>query len=301
MAKEIKDLTASISQRLRNYAKDHGEDFQSVLVRYGVERFLYRLSKSEHSERFLLKGAALFTLWFDQPHRPTKDLDLLGIGANDIPAIEQAVKEVCSIDYDDGLEFISDSIKGEVIREDLAYQGVGVKFTAKLGSIVIPLQVDVGTGDAVTPGPETAEFPALLDFPAARLKVYPKETVVAEKFEAMVRFGMANGRMKDFWDLRYMIEEFEFDGPLLQKAIQSTFERRDTKLPDTLPVALTETFAKDKRLVDLWNAFTNRNRLEKYTDLQETIDSLATFFKPIVAAEAKNEDLDQKWLKLSWE
>lgn len=300
MAKEIKDLAASVRERLRNYSKEHGEEFQSVLVRYGAERFLYRLSNSAHGARFLLKGAALFTLWFDQPHRPTKDIDLLGSGANNIPAIEQAIKDVCSVTYDDGLAFLPDTVTGEIMREDLAYQGVRVKLTAKLGNIKIPLQIDVGTGDAVTPGPQTAEFPGLLDFPHAKLKVYPKETVVSEKFEAMVRFGMANGRMKDFWDLHYMIDEFAFEGTVLRKAIRATFERRNTKVPESPPIALTETFVKDTRIAGLWRAFISRNRLTVYTDLKETIDKLGRFFAPIVSAESTNSDLTITWRNGKW-
>ncbi len=300
MAKEIKDLTASVSQRLRNYAKEHGEDLQSVLVRYGAERFLYRLSKSEHKDRFLLKGAALFTVWFDQPHRPTKDIDLLGFGLSDITTIEKAIREICAIEYNDGLEFLSDSVKGETIREDLAYQGIRVKLIALLGNIKIPLQIDIGTGDAVTPGPETAQYPALLDFPRPKLKVYPKETVVAEKFEAMVRFGMANGRMKDFWDLRYMIAEFEFDGALLQKAIRSTFERRNTPFPESLPVALTDIFVNDRRVAELWTAFVTRNRLKHYSDLREVIDDLRRFFGPIVESGASGKAVMARWIGEKW-
>jgi predicted nucleotidyltransferase component of viral defense system len=298
MANETKDIARSIADRLRNHAKEHGEEFQSVLVRYGCERFLYRLSISPHADRFLLKGAALFTLWFDQPHRPTKDIDLLGYGNNDIPAIEQTIKDICSIEYADGLQFDTESITGEEIREDLAYQGVRVKFTARLGNIRIPIQIDIGTGDAVTPGPENAEFPALLDLPSPTLKVYPKETVVAEKYEAMVRFGMLNGRMKDFWDLRYMIEEFEFDGALLQKAIDSTFERRNTQLPGSLPIALTDEFVLDKLVNERWTAFISRNGINNYVDLSETIARLAVFFEPFVFQNVS--DLSIKWDGRKW-
>lgn len=298
MANETKDIARSIADRLSKHAKEHGEEFQSVLVRYGSERFLYRLSISKYADRFLLKGAALFTLWFDQPHRPTKDIDLLGYGNNDIPAIEQTIKDICSIEYADGLQFDTESITGEEIREDLAYQGVRVKFTARLGNIRIPIQIDIGTGDAVTPGPENAEFPALLDLPSPTLKVYPKETVVAEKFEAMVRFGMANGRMKDFWDLRYMIEEFEFDGALLQKAIDSTFERRNTQLPGSLPIALTDEFIRNKLVNERWTAFIQRNGITRHVDLSETIAMLAVFFEPFVFQNVS--DLSIKWDGRKW-
>lgn len=295
MAKEIKNLAASVSERLRNYAKEQGEEFQSVLVRYGAERFLYRLSQSTHNERFLLKGASLFTLWFDQPHRPTKDLDLLGFGPNEIPAIEQAIKEICSIEYADGLNFLAETVVGETIREDLSYQGVQVKLTTLLGNIRIPLQIDVGIGDAVTPGPEIGKFPTLLDFPAAQVKVYPKETVVAEKFEAMVRFGIANGRMKDFWDLNFLIDEFDFDGNLLQTAIRATFQRRLTRFPERLPVALRDEFAKDANVSDRWNGFISRNRLDRSTDLVRIVERLRSFFEPLIEAESGDNQFNMKW------
>ncbi len=300
MPKETKDLAASVRKRLRNYANERGEDFNSVLTRYGVERFLYRLSVSALRDRFLLKGAALFSLWFDQPHRPTKDVDLLGYGSTEIPAIEQSIREICVIGSEDGLEFLPETVKGEVIREDLPYQGVRVKFKAKLGNAEIRLQVDIGAGDAVTPAPVEAEFPTILNLPAPKLKVYPKETVVAEKFEAMVRFGLANGRMKDFWDLRYMIAEFEFDGATLQSAIRATFERRETPLPEDLPVALTDQFANDPMVISRWTGFIRRDRIDQFTELGETVEELRNFFEPIITAGARVESLSEKWTKGEW-
>jgi predicted nucleotidyltransferase component of viral defense system len=196
--KEIKDIPSSVRARLTARAKEKGEDVQSIFIRYGVERFLYRLSVSAHKDRFLLKGAALFSLWFNTPHRPTKDLDLLGFGSNDISAVEDAIKSICEIKIDDGLELLTETVGGELIREEDVYQGVRVKFLAKLGQAKITLQVDVGFGDAVTPKPMAAEFPTLLDFPAPRLMVYPKETVVAEKFEAMVKLCAGRFRGMDW-------------------------------------------------------------------------------------------------------
>lgn len=297
MAKEIKDVAASVRARLTAKAKEQGEDVQSVFTRYGVERFLYRLSISPHKEKFLLKGAALFSLWFNQPHRPTRDLDLLGFGESDIPALEKAVGHVLKIKAeDDGLEFKSETIRGERIREEEAYQGVRIQFIAMLGNARIPLQIDIGFGDAVTPGAEVADFPTLLDFPAPHLKVYPKETVVAEKFEAMVKLGRGNGRMKDFWDLNYMIAEFGFDGPLLQAALRSTFANRQTIFPNKIPVALTDDFARDERVVRLWSGFISRSGINRSTDLLDVVRNLRNFFEPIVNAEAKGETVKTEWL-----
>ena len=293
--KETKDIASSVKARLTSLAKERGEDVQSVLVRYGVERFLYRLSVSEYNDRFLLKGAALFSLWFDAPHRPTKDLDLLGFGPSDIPSMEDTIKSICRIETEDGLEFLTDTVRGEPIREKEAYQGVRIKFTAKLGQARIPLQVDVGFGDAVTPKPEIADFPTLLDLPAPRLMVYPKETVVAEKFAAMVRFGEANGRMKDFWDVNYLIEEFEFEGELLQQALRATFENRNIPFPTALPIALRDEFAENPMIVARWNAFINRNRIERSRDLSQVIGQLRLFLKPIVHAEAAMQLLTSNW------
>lgn len=293
MAKEIKDIAASIRARLINLAKENRMEAQSMLTRYGVERFLYRLSQSEHRENFLLKGAALFALWFNQPHRPTKDVDLLGFGENDIPTLERTVREICLIESEDGLIFDIESVRGEQIRE--AYQGVRIKLTAMLGTARVPVQIDVGFGDAVTPAAKTATLPTILGLPAATLKVYPKETVVAEKFEAMVRFGLANGRMKDFWDVDYLIREFDFDGKLLQKAIRATFKNRQTVLPNELPVALTNDFAKNDRILSLWSGFINRNGIKTSTEIGKVIEDLREFFSPVINGEASGQTFSGIW------
>lgn len=248
-----------------------------------------------------MKGAALFSLWFDAPHRPTKDLDLLGFGPSDISSMEDTIKSICHVETEDGLEFLADTVRGELIRGEEAYKGVCIKLTAKLGQARIPLQVDVGFGDAVNPKPEVADFPTLLDFPAPRLKVYPKETVVAEKFAAMVRFGEANGRMKDFWDVNYLLEEFEFEGDVLQFALRATFENRQTPFPTVLPIALRDEFAENPMVVVRWNGFINRNRIERSKDLTQVIRQLRIFLEPFLKAEAANELFSSNWKPgLAW-
>jgi predicted nucleotidyltransferase component of viral defense system len=278
----ISNLPASVRQRLFNFAKEKGEDFNFVLTRYALERLLYRLSISPYKNRFLLKGAFLFTVWFDVSHRPTRDLDLLGFGANDIPELEKIFISLCNIESEDGLIYLAATVKGGDIREGEEYQGVRIVMTAMLGNARIPLQIDIGFGDAVTPQPQEETIPVILDFPAPKLKVYPKYTVVAEKFEAMVKLGIANSRLKDFWDLRLLVNRFEFDGTLLQQAITATFARRSTELPKTIPTALTDDFANDTTKQTQWKAFLKKNKLEATMDFVEVVTLLRLFLMPII-------------------
>ena len=200
----------------RTLAREQKEDFSIVLTRYGLERLLYRLSQSAHRDRFVLKGAMLFQLWSGHPHRPTRDLDLLGHGSPDPERFEGIFRDICRQNVeDDGLEFQSDSVRAESMKEDEEYQGLRLKLVSRLGNARIPIQIDIGFGDAVTPEPDEVIYPTLLDGPAPTLKAYPRETVVAEKFQAMVMLGIANSRMKDFYDLWILMRQFEFSGPAL--------------------------------------------------------------------------------------
>lgn len=300
MTTEKKNLAASVHHRLHNYARANGEDFNLLLVRFANERLLYRLSISAHKNRFLLKGASLFTLWFNAPHRPTRDIDLLGFGSNEIGDIEKAFAQICQIAADDGLEFRHETVKGSEIKEGEEYQGVRIAFQALLGNARISLQVDVGFGDAVTPKAVNVAFPTVLDFPAPQLKAYPKETVVAEKFEAMVKLGISNSRMKDFWDLRLLLSEFEFDGAIVQEAIQATFARRQTAFPTQVPVALTDEFINDKGKQTQWRAFLRKNRLDDATELREVIDLLRAFFFPLSEAIQIKQPYTARWESGSW-
>lgn len=297
------NLAASVRRRLFNRAKANGEEFLFVLTRYGLERLLYRLSISEYNDRFLLKGAFLFTAWFDAAHRPTKDLDLLGYGINSREELEKIFAELCNIEVDDGLRFLPETIKSGDIREGEEYQGVRITMTAMLEKARILLQIDVGSGDAVTPAPKRETLPVLLDdFAAPKLKVYPKYTVVAEKFEAMVKLGISNSRMKDFWDVRILANNFEFDGKLLQKAIVATFKRRKTPLPVEVPMALTDTFANDSGKVTQWKAFLKKNRLTETPDFTEVIGFLRDFLLPIVDATNQRDEFNMVWtFKEGWQ
>ncbi len=290
-----KNTAASIRAKLKNKASDLGVEFQSLLVRFGNERLLYRLSQSAYEKSFLLKGAALFAVWMGEPHRPTQDMDLLAFGESDIPTLENVFREICAIAGEDGLEFSEESIKGAEIRAEKIYQGVRIKLLAFLDGARIPLQVDIGFGDAVTPEAETETIETILDLPKPKLKIYPKETVIAEKFEAMVKLGIGNSRMKDFWDVQFLIKEFSFDGELLQRAIRATFARRQTAVPRAVPIALTEIFTGASEVIADWKAFIKRGKITADTELNSVIENLRIFFAPLVEAEAENAEFRKNW------
>jgi hypothetical protein len=257
------DLAASIHARLFARARERAEVFQDVLTRYGVERFLYRLSRTPARDTLWLKGALLFDLWFDVPHRPTRDADFLGFGPSDQAALETAVCDGCVIEVADGMAYDPESMRIREIREDARYAGLRVTLTGTLKKARCPVQLDVGYGDAVTPGPEEAVYPTLLDdLPAPRLRVYPRETVIAEKLEAIATLGMANSRMKDYFDLRALAQEGATDPQVLSVAIRATFERRRTPLPAGMLLGLEDQFARDRVKQSQWSAFLAKNRLE---------------------------------------
>lgn len=295
-ASEIKNLPASVRARLLNLAKDRGEDFTGLLTRYALERFMFRLASSEHAHRFVLKGATLFAIWSDQPHRPTRDIDLLGFGANDVPALVDVFRQVCQQQVEpDGLDFDPGSVQGGLIREDRVYEGVRVTLTAILARARIAVQVDVGFGDSVFPEPEAVEVPSLLGFPPAVLKGYSKEAVVAEKLQAMVALGIVNSRMKDFYDIWVLARENAFDGSVLSEAVRRTFARRRSPLPFTPPVALTSEFWEDRSKAVQWRAFLRRGRLVAgEPDLAEVVELLAGFLLPMLGL-GPVEDGELRW------
>jgi Nucleotidyl transferase AbiEii toxin, Type IV TA system len=254
---------ASIRARLKQNADASKQDFNLVLTRYGLERLLYRLSVSDHAGNFLLKGALLFQLWYGHPHRPTHDADLLGFGASDVPTLVEVFRSVAAIAVDDGIVFDPASAAGSAIRKDAGYGGVRVDLRATLAGARIALQVDIGFGDAVTPGAHTVQYPTLIaDVPAPTLRAYPKATVVAEKAHAITVLGMTNSRMKDFFDLWVLLHDETLDRSELRKAIGATFSRRQTALPDTMPIGLSDAFANDATKQVQWRAFLKRNRLD---------------------------------------
>lgn len=287
------NLPASVRQRLLNLSAKRGEAFDLLLARFAIERLLYRLSRTPHAERFLLKGAMLFAVWMDGSHRPTRDVDLLGFGSDDEGDIACVFKEVCSaVVEDDGLKFLVDTLRVSPIREDAQYSGLRVQLEARLANVRIPVQVDLGFGDAVTPGPETVTFPRLLDFTAPVLRAYPIFTVIAEKTEAMVHLGEANTRMKDFYDVWFLSRRFDFEGQTLVEAERATFARRRTVLPAGLPVALTEAFALSH--APMWDAFLKRNRLGN-ASFVEVSSTLRHFLGPVLEAAARDAAFPQAW------
>lgn len=257
-----KDLAASVRARLLNIAKSEGSNFNQLLVRYALERFLYRLSQSAHADRFLLKGALLFTLWYDMPHRPTRDADLLGFGPSDLQSIGQTFRDIASITVDDGITFDPESVTAEDIRKEAGYAGARVVITGELAKARCKTQIDIGFGDAVTPGPVQSEYPVLLeDFPPPRLRTYPVYTVISEKLHAIALLGMTNSRVKDYLDLSVMLDRESLNMNTLAQAISATFTRRDMAVPTDLPMGLSDEFAADPSRQALWSAFIRKNDL----------------------------------------
>lgn len=293
--KSRRNVAASVRARLLNKARAEKLDFNLLLTRYALERVLYRLSISEQRGQFLLKGALLFDIWFDVPHRPTHDADLLGFGSTEIPHLEKLFREISQIASDDGIVFQADSVKAAEIRKDANYAGVRVTMTGQLDGARCPVQIDIGFGDAVTPGPDNVQYPVILDgMPQPQLRVYPRYTVVAEKLEAMVKLGILNSRMKDFFDLWVLAGHSDFDGAVLTTAIRATFERRGTAIPPGAPLGLTDEFGLDEQKTKQWQAFLRKNTLEPMP-LTTVIEALREFVLPVLAALAAGVDFDRQW------
>jgi predicted nucleotidyltransferase component of viral defense system len=291
-------MAASVRQRLLNLSRERGENFNLILTHYALERFLYRLSISRHAASFVLKGAFRFMAWTNEAHRPTRDLDLAGSGDESPERLGKAISEICWVEDapDDGLIFDAGVIQTEAIREDQVYQGLRVKLIARLGNVPINVQIDVGFGDDVTPEPEEIDYPTLLELPAPRIRAYPKESVVAEKLQAMVAIGMPTSRMKDFYDIWTMARVFPFEGAVLAKAIAATFKRRKTVLPGDVPTALGDEFAQDAGKAAQWGAFVKRNELETGgADLPQVIASLRRFLLPPLHAAAAGKEFALNW------
>ena len=282
--KEKANIATSIRQRLRNLARERGEDFQQLLVSYALERVLYRLGQSRHRDRFVLKGALLFRLWFDLTQRPTRDADFLGFGNAEPEEFAEVFREIAGIVEDDGMVFDADSVKVWDIRKEAGYPGVRVSMRATLDGARIPVQCDIGFGDAVTPAPLQQTYPTLLDMPAPVLAVYPLETVVAEKLEAIVKLASFNSRVKDYFDLWVLMRYENLDRALLPTAVRATFARRNTTLPLTLPVGLAPSFALERQA--MWQAFLARSTLSA-PPLAEVLDELRAQCWPMLQAAAE--------------
>jgi hypothetical protein len=274
----------SVQAHLLRHARTIGADPNVVLARYGVERLLYRLGRSSHAERFVLKGAMLLRVWLGETARPTRDADLLGYG--DLSAAEtgRIFREVCDVAVEpDGVSYLPASVKVAPIRAEDAYGGRRVRLQGLLGKAKLTVQVDVGIGDAVTPEPEWLDYPSLLDLPRPRLRAYQPETSIAEKLHAMVVLGATNSRMRDFFDVHELARQREFDGAVLAAAIRDTFRRRQTPLPSELPSALTPAFGRDPIRQELWRGFLRKSGLTSAPqDFSATVEMIRHFLGPVL-------------------
>lgn len=297
MNRNLKDVAASVRQRLYNIAKKAGRPFSELLQYYAIERFLFRLSQSKYKDRLILKGALMFVAW-NAPHsRATRDIDLLAGGSNSVENIRSIVKELCQIEVTpDGMTFNQSSVKGEIIKKNEDYKGVRIRFEGRLGQAKVFMQIDFGFGDYIFPEPITISYPSILDMPSLQLKGYPPETVVAEKFHAMVDRGILNSRMKDYYDIWLISNQFNFSGKTLGKSLIETFKKRDTQLI-AKPVGLSESFAFDKSKMVQWKAFIRKSNLDHHMphELDKVIASLRKFLIPITEAA-----INHKYDNLIW-
>jgi len=291
-----RDIGASVRQRLLNKSRTQGRPFQELLQYFAMERFLYRLAKSPYSDRFVLKGALLLTAWRAPQSRPTMDIDLEGQLNNQLDHIKEVVAIVCEVDVEpDGIAFNRTSIEVSRIKEDADYEGVRVQFHATLARARIPMQLDIGFGDVITPEPTDIEYPSLLDFPAPVLRAYPKETVVAEKLEALTALGLLNSRLKDFYDLALLSRMYPFEGERLLKAISATFRHRGTPI-EVEPIGLTQAYCDDPARAIQWRAFVRRSRFGAETgDLTRLVGEVRPFALPVLSAAAAGSPFGLRW------
>ncbi len=255
-------------------------------MRFALERILYRLSRSAYSGHFLLKGALLFTLWYDMPHRTTRDADLLGFGPSDFESIARTFRDIASVEADDGIVFDPATVSVEEIRKDAGYAGARVLLTGELAKARCKTQIDIGFGDAVTPGPVHAVYPVLLaGLPPPRLRTYPVYTVISEKLHAIVLLGMTNSRLKDYLDLWVLLERESLNADTLARAIAATFIRRGTPLPSVLPAGLTDEFATSTSRQAMWHAFLKKNGIT-ITPLSGVVAKLRAILEPALVQAA---------------
>ena len=279
-----RDLAASVRQRLLNQSRAQNRPFRELLQYFAMERFLYRLAKSPYADRFILKGALLLTAWRAPLSRPTIDIDLAGRTNNQLDHIKEVVSAVCEVAVDpDGIEFNRASIEVSRIKEEADYEGVRVQFHATLARARIPMQLDIGFGDVITPEPTEIEYPTLLTFPAPVLRAYPRETVIAEKLEALTALGMLNSRMKDYYDLALLSRMYSFEGELVTEAVSATFRHRGTSL-EAEPIGLTQAYCDDPARTLQWRAFVRRSRFgEEAGDLMRLVDEIRPFALPVLS------------------
>ncbi len=296
MAKSIKNITASVHQRLLNKAKESSRPFNELLQHFAIERFIYRLSKSPHADRFILKGALMFSVWCGPASRPTMDIDLLGKIDNRLEVIIAAIKDACVMDVEaDGISFNAETVEAGRITEDAEYEGVRVRLHGSLGNARVSLQIDIGFGDVIVPGPSLVEYPALLDYPAPELNGYTMESTVAEKFQAMVKLGVLNSRMKDFYDIWLLSHMFDFSGEILSAAVEKAFENRNTAITQS-PAVFDPSFGKDGNKKAQWQGFIKKAMLTNAPEsFGDVIDAVKVFLEPLVVSFGKRRMFRSTW------
>ncbi len=279
----IRNIAASVHQRLLNKSKESSRPFNELFQYYAIERFLYRLSQSSYAEKFVLKGALMLMVWKAPDFRSTMDIDVLGKMKNNPETVVAIIQDVCLQEVEpDGIVFDPRSVRGQVITEEADYEGVRIHFRGLLDNARITIQLDVGFGDAVIPPPKFMAYPTIFNSPAPQIRGYSKESMIAEKFEAMVRRGTVNSRMKDFWDIRLLSRNFDFDGKIMSSAIVKTFTIRHTAIPHD-PVAFTEVFSHDKTKQSQWKSFIRKNRMIGTQDsFGEVVVAVSFFLKPVL-------------------
>ena len=292
----IQNVAASVHQRLLNDARARGRPFNDVLQYFALERFLYRLGHSPYRDRFVLKGALMFTVWQSPLSRPTRDIDLLGYLDNAVEHVVSVIQAICREPApEDGLRFGAENAHGERIVEAANYEGVRVRFVAYLGRARIPMQVDVGFGDPVVPEPASVRLPTVLDLPPPELLGYTRESVIAEKLQAMVYLGAVNSRMKDFYDVWLLASRFAFDGSILARAISETFHQRRTAVP-TAPAAFSDAFARDGEKQAQWAAFGYRHRIGDTPPMfHQVVQSVTVFLQPVLEALSTGQLFSGHW------
>lgn len=295
MKKNVSNVSASVLARLKNISEKENIDFNFLLLRYIQERFLFRLAVSEYASKFVLKGGLLLLAYSVEKARPTKDIDFLVVNlSNDRKELERIVREIVLIEFRDGITFSGDSIESEEIKDEAGYSGVRIKLTAETGAARNNIRIDFGFGDIVTPPPLQMDYPTLLGTEIVKVLAYSKETIVAEKFEAIVKLSIFNSRMKDFFDLAFLIHEFDFNGQLLQSAIRNTFKQRQTSL-EAAETLLDSNLGEQPSFERLWGAFKKRTRLASPMSFKDVFSEIRVFLRPIVEAE-----LGGKILKVTW-
>jgi predicted nucleotidyltransferase component of viral defense system len=294
--RQYKNIGASIRQRLLTNARETDRPFSELLQYFAMERFLYRLSKSRHADNFILKGALMLTVWEALLTRPTLDIDFLGRIENSVETLVKVTREICQQEVEpDGVVFDVTDIDAERIAEDADYEGVRIRFRGSLDTARFVIQLDIGFGDIIVPSPESMNYPTILDLPAPHLRGYSRESTIAEKFEAMVKLGILNSRMKDFFDVWLMSCRFNFDGTTLTEAITKTFSTRGTSIHAD-PIALTKTFGGDTEKATQWRGFVRKNRLVNVPqNLVEVVTAIATFLGPIVKNLAEGHVFKATW------